>query len=314
MIIGEPQIVAQIKAAWRLSQQAEVDGPILHRVMDGALSVAKRVRTETGISREAVSIGRAGVELARQVLGDLSTTPALLIGAGTHGTLVARNLIGAGLSELIIANRTFSRASALAEQFGAAAVPLDDIHRYLERVDIVLTSTGAGRQLISRRELAPLMRRRRYRPMVLIDLSVPRVIDPAISSLDSVYRFDVDDLVQVADRGRRKRQDAAVSAEALVTAEVSRCWQSVIGQTYNPLIGQIPRQAEQIRKAELERAARQLSELSAREQAAVDAMTKAIVKKILHRPVSTARQLARTGDGENLAFLLSALTSENHDP
>lgn len=135
MVVGEPQIVAQVKEAYRIAVEAKTTGPVLHRVMDGALSVAKKIRSETDISRETVSIGRAGVELARQVLGDLSGCSAMLIGAGNHGKLVARNLAGHGLSELVITNRTFEHASQLASLFGAAAVPMSDMTRYLERVD-----------------------------------------------------------------------------------------------------------------------------------------------------------------------------------
>ena len=313
MIIGEPQIVAQVKEAYRLAAASDAAGPILHRVMDSALSVAKRVRTETDIAREAVSIGRAGVELARQILGELEGSSALLIGAGAHGKLVAKNLFSHGLRELIIANRTFSRASALAEQFGAAAIPLDDISRYLERVDIVLTSTGAGRTLIRRRDLAGVLRKRRYRPMVLIDLSVPRVIDPDVNALDAVFRFDVDDLSQITDRGRQRRLDAAREAEQIVSGEVERLWKAVIGETYNQAIGQLPRRADAIRRAELERAARVLDKLDPADRKTIDAMTRAIVKKILHQPMMTARRLAREGDGDQLARLLEALT-DTPDP
>lgn len=312
MVVGEPQIVAQVKEAYRIAVEAKTTGPVLHRVMDGALSVAKKIRSETDISRETVSIGRAGVELARQVLGDLSGCSAMLIGAGNHGKLVARNLAGHGLSELVITNRTFEHASRLASHFGAAAVPMSDMPRYLERVDIVLTSTGAGRTLVSKKMLSTVMRRRRYRPMVLIDLSVPRVIETGINTIDSVFRFDVDDLAQVADRGRKKRQDAAAEAEDIISKEAVRFWGTVLGETYNPLIGRIPRQAELIRRAELERASTVLQRLSPSDRKAIDLMTKAIVKKLLHHPVSHARRLASEGDSENLARLLMALSGD-HD-
>ena len=313
MVLGEPQIVAQVKEAYRIAAEAQAAGPIMSRVMDSALTVAKKIRAETDISREAVSIGRAGVELARQVLGDLSRSSALLIGAGAHGKLVARNLCGYGLSELVIANRTFSRASALAEQFAAAAVPLSDCERYLQRVDIVLTSTGAGRTLISKRMMAPIMRRRRYRPIVLIDLSVPRVIESGINDIDSVFRFDVDDLMQIADRGRQKRKNAALAAEKIISAETRRLWSRVLSETYNPLIGRIPRQAELIRRGELERVSAIMEKLSPAEQKAMNAMTKAIVKKILHRPVSQARQMASEGDSDNLVRLLMAMIGEEDE-
>ncbi|MEL6344421.1 MAG: glutamyl-tRNA reductase [Myxococcota bacterium] len=313
MIVGEPQIVAQFKEAYRIAVEAKATGPILHRVLDGALNVAKKVRSETEIAQEAVSIGRAGVELARQVLGDIGHSAALLIGAGAHGKLVAQNLIGYGLTELVIANRTFSRASDLAARFGATAIQLDDIHRYLDRVDIVLTSTGAGRILLSKRDLAPLMRKRRYRPLVLIDLSVPRVIDTNVNELDSVFRFDVDDLSQIADRGKQRRLDAAAEAEQIISTETERVWREIIATTHNRLIGALPRRAEAIRRAELVRAQKVLDKLSKGDRKAIDAMTRAIVKKILHKPMLEARQLAEAGESEKLAMLLSSLTDLTED-
>jgi glutamyl-tRNA reductase len=313
MIVGEPQIVAQLKEAFQIAVDVGAAGPILHRVMDNALHVAKRVRTETDIAREAVSIGRAGVELARQVLGDLNGASALLIGAGAHGKLVARNLVGSGLSEFIIANRTFSRASALAEQFGAAAIPFSDIHRYLQRVDIVLTSTGAGRTLISKRDIASQLRRRRYRPLVLIDLSVPRVIDTAVHELDTVYRFDVDDLAQIADRGKKRRLQAAAAAEEIVSTEAERRWREVLIESYNSLIGQIPRRADEIRRAELTRVEKILSKLSPQERAAIEKMTRAIVSKILHKPMTEVRGAASNGDTRRLSVLMQALLEGETD-
>lgn len=310
MIVGEPQIVAQLKEAFRIAVDAGSAGPILHRVMDSALHVAKRVRTETDIAREAVSIGRAGVELARQVIGDLKGSSALLIGAGAHGKLVATNLFGHGLSEMVIANRTFSRASALAERFGAAAIPLSDMGRYLARVDIVLTSTGAGRTLITKRDLAPLIRKRRYKPLVLIDLSVPRVIDTAVNDLDAVFRFDVDDLAQISERGKQKRLMAAAQAEEIVSAEAEQRWREVLVEGYNPLIGRIPRHADAIRRAELGRVEKILEKLSPAEQKAVDKMTRAIVKKILHQPMMEVRGAVRDGDTRRLAVLMRALLQE----
>ncbi|MFT4978426.1 MAG: glutamyl-tRNA reductase [Myxococcota bacterium] len=313
MIIGEPQIVAQLKEAYRVAVDAGSAGPILRRVMDKALQVAKRVRTETDIAREAVSIGRAGVELARQVIGDLKGASALLIGAGSHGKLVARNLFGHGLSEMVIANRTFSRASSLAEQFGAAAIPLGDIGRYLERVDIVLTSTGAARTIISKRDLAPLLRKRRYRPLVLIDLSVPRVIETSVNDLDSVFRFDVDDLAQVAERGKKKRLQAAAAAEEIVSAEAELRWREVIVESYNPLIGSIPRGADRIRRAELARVEKILAQLNPAERRAIDKMTRAIVNKILHKPMTQVRSAVQDGDSRRLGVLMGALMQGEDD-
>ena len=313
MIIGEPQIVGQLRAAYKLATSAESTGPVLRRVMDRALHVAKRVRTETAIAREAVSVGRAGVELARQVLGSLSGRSALLIGAGAHGKLVATSLLGYGLGELVVANRTFERAAELANRFGGMATHLDDLDRHLERVDVVVASTGAGRLLVTRRQMARVVRKRRYRSQVLLDLSVPRNIDPAINDLDGVYRFDVDDLREVAAQGMERRRAAAEAAEAIVQAEAARAWQQMRGEVHRARLAQVMRRAESIRSAEVERAARALGEMSPKQQQAIDAMTRAIIKKVLHPGLQSSRAWAEGGDQLRLEAALRALGVSTDD-
>ncbi|MCB9777951.1 MAG: glutamyl-tRNA reductase [Alphaproteobacteria bacterium] len=307
MVLGEPQIVGQVRDAYKLAREHRATGPVMHRIMDHALLVAKRVRSETRIALETVSIGRAGVELARQVLGGLEGRAALLIGAGEHGRVVARSLLDYGLTELAVANRTFSRGAEVAREFGAAAVPLDEAGRYLERVDIVLTSTSAGRILLDRAQLSQVSRRRRFRSLVLIDLAVPRNIDPAIDQVDGCYRFDIDDLRQVAETGKAARLEAARDAERIVDEEAERAWQWLANAELNASIGAMARHAEQIRRDELARAAAVLEQLDPDARARVEAMTKAIVKKILHAPIRTARTLAADGDRHGLDVLVGAL-------
>lgn len=308
LVLGEPQIVGQVRDAYRVAQENSATGPVLHRVLDRALLVAKRVRSETRIAREAVSIGRAGVELARQVLGDLDKRSALLIGAGEHGRVVARALLDYGLPELIVANRTFSRGAEVARDFGASAIPLDEVSRYLSRVDIVMTSTSAGHLLLERQQLAAVSRARRYRSLVLIDLSVPRNIDPKADDLDGVFRFDVDDLRQVAEQGRAAREDAARDAERIVDEEVERCWTWLENADLHAGIGAMGRHADTIRRAELERAHAVLANLSDSDRKAIEAMTKAIVKKVLHEPIKSARTLAQEGDRHGVDVLFRALS------
>ncbi|MCK6505198.1 glutamyl-tRNA reductase [Myxococcota bacterium] len=307
MVLGEPQIVGQVREAYRVAQESEAAGPVLHKVMDRALMVAKRVRSETRIAREAVSIGRAGVELARQVLGGLESRAAMLIGAGEHGRVVARSLLDYGLSELVVANRTFARGAEVAREFGASAIPLEEMPRYLERVDIVLTSTSAGRLLLERKEIQTVARRRRFKSLVLIDLSVPRNIDPSADDLDGVFRFDIDDLRQVADQGKVAREEAAREAERIVDEEVEKCWAWLAQVEINAGIGAMSRHAEQIRLAELQRAHAVLDRLSEDDRKALDAMTKALVKKLLHEPIRATRQLAEQGDRHGIEVLLGAL-------
>lgn len=308
MVLGEPQIVGQVREAYRVAQESEAAGPVLHKVMDRALQVAKRVRSETRIAREAVSIGRAGVELARQVLGGLESRAAMLIGAGEHGRVVARSLLDYGLSELVVANRTFARGAEVARDFGASAIPLEEMPRYLERVDIVLTSTSAGRLLLERKDLLPVTRKRRFRSLVLIDLSVPRNIDPAADDLDGVFRFDIDDLRQVADQGKVAREEAAREAERIVDEEVVKCWAWLAQAEIHAGIGAMSRHAELIRQAELQRAHSLLDRLSDDDRKALDAMTRAMVKKLLHEPIRATRQLAEQGDRHGIEVLLTALS------
>ena len=307
MIIGEPQIVGQLRDAYRLATSAHTAGPVMRRVMDRALHVAKRVRTETDIAREAVSVGRAGVELAQQVLGSLDGRSALLIGAGAHGKLVATSLLGYGLGELIVANRTFERAAGLARRFGGTAVHLDDLERHLPRVDVVVTSTGAGRLLVTRAQMARVVRQRRYRSQVLLDLSVPRNIDPAIHDLDGVYRFDVDDLREVAAQGVARRRQAAQVAEDIVQDEAARAWTQMQGEQHRAALARIMRRAERIRAEELERADKVLAGLPPKQRKAVEAMTRAIVKKVLHPAMHQSRTWAEEGDLLRLEAALTAL-------
>jgi len=312
MVLGEPQIVGQVREAYRVAQESESAGPVLHRVMDRALLVAKRVRSETRIAREAVSIGRAGVELARQVLGTLEGRAALLIGAGEHGRVVARSLLDYGLTELAVANRTFSRGAEVAREFGASAVPLEEVPRYLERVDIVMTSTSAGRFLIEHGELAHTVRKRRFRSLVLIDLSVPRNIDPAVDRLDGVFRFDVDDLRQVAESGRTAREEASHDAERIVDEEADRCWTWLVNADLHARIGAMTRQGERIRQGELARAQALLERLAEDDRKVLDAMTRAMIKKLLHDPIRIARKLAEEGDSHGVDILLGALSGADH--
>ena len=316
MVIGEPQIVGQLRDAYKLATSAHSAGPVMRRVMDRALHVAKRVRTETAIAREAVSVGRAGVELARQVLGSLEGRSALLIGAGTHGKLVARSLLGYGLGNLMVANRTFERAAEMAHKFGGMPARLDDLERHLERADVVVASTGAGSLLVTRRQMARVVRKRRYRSQVLLDLSVPRNIDSAINDLDGAYRFDVDDLRDVANQGMERRRAAAAAAEAIVSDEAARAWQQMRGEVHRAQLAQVIQRAESIRQAEMDRAVRSLGELSPRQKQSIDAMTRAIIKKVLHPGLQSSRSWAEDGDQLRLEAALQALgvTPDKSDP
>lgn len=206
MIIGENQIVAQFKEAYRLADEFGTIGAILRRMIEKSLMIAKKIRSQTAISSEGVSIGRAGLDLASQVLGDLRTKKALLIGAGEHGEVIAKNMIARGIGGIIITNRTFSRAESLANELGAKAIPLHEITNVLPEIDVVLTSVGGGETILNKEQVGKALRRRSFSPMVLIDLSVPRVIDLGIHDTSDAYLFDVDDLRQLAGVGIEKKE------------------------------------------------------------------------------------------------------------
>jgi len=313
LVLGEPQIVGQMKTALRLAQKSNAAGPMLHRVMDHALRVSKRVRTETDISREAVSVGRAGVELAKQVLGTLEGRSALLVGAGEHGKIVARALVDFGLDEIVVANRTFERAAALADMFNGSAIPLQEVDRYLPRVDIVLCSTGAGRNLISRDDVTAGLSKRRGRSLVMIDLAVPRNIDPSVNELSGVFRFDIDDLATFAGRGQAARRDAAQVAEGIVEEATELHWRQLMGEQVNRELGRIVHGAEQIRQSEVERILTVLEGLPADQRGAVEAMTRAIVKKVLHQPLRQVRDWAEQGDIGQAKTIFTAFGAEAED-
>jgi glutamyl-tRNA reductase len=230
----------------------------------------------------------------------------LLVGAGEHGKIVARALQDYGLAEIVVANRTFERAAHLADQFNGSAIPLQEVDRFLGRVDIVLASTGSGRVLIWRDDLASALSSRRGRSLVMIDLAVPRNIDPSVNNLSGVFRFDIDDLATVASRGQDARKQAAAVAEEIVAEETERHWRRLMGDRVNRQIGGVVQRAEAVRLAEINRAQSALKGMTSEQQRTVDAMTKAIVKKILHHPLRSARQLAEDGDVDSALALFGA--------
>lgn len=303
LVVGEPQILGQVKEAFRVAAAHRAVGRYLSPLMRRALSVAKRVRTETRIGRESVSVGSAGVELAQQVFGRLDGLRALLIGAGEMGRLVAQAMLAHGVGELVVANRTYSKAVELAQLFGASAVHLDQLERYLGQVDIVVASTGAQHHLLTRAGMLPVMRARRYRPLFLIDLSVPRNIAPDVHELEGAFLFNIDDLTAVAESGMARRKDEASRAESIVRHEADRCYRSLGARSADPVIASLTQRAEQARLAELERSAVVLGGLDERQRAVIDAMSRAMFKRFLHNAIGHAREMAEEGDDEGLRVL-----------
>lgn len=305
LVVGEPQILGQVKDAVRIAEESQSLGRLLNRLTRQTLSVAKRVRTETRIGESRVGVGNAGVDLALQIFGSLSDKRAMLVGVGEMGQQVARAMVGAGLEELIVANRTYERAVECAAEFGGTPIAWDRMTEYLARVDVVITATGATRPIIGPDDVRRAVRARRYRPLFLVDLSVPRNIDAAVADLDEAYLFNVDDLTRVMEQGKQERERAAAEADQLVQDEAVRFMDRLKEVDLGEHISVITRHAEQIRMEELERSARVLEQLDEKQRKAVDAMTRAMVKKLLHSQIGALREAAKQGDANALETLLT---------
>src|SRR5262247_2143448 len=260
MVIGEPQILGQVKDAFALAQACETIGPQLHTLFSQAFNVAKRVRTETEIARHAVSVSFAAVELAKKIFASLGGRAVLLVGAGTMSELAAKHLVEQGAFPIYVTNRTWARAQDLARTLSGTPVPWDELPTALASVDIVVTSTGATAPVITRPTVARIMHGRRGRPLFFIDIAVPRDVEPGVDRLDDVYRYDIDDLKQVVDANLRERAREAQRAEALVEREVGKFLVRLGDVEVVPTIVSLRAHLEEIRLAEVKRALTRLPE------------------------------------------------------
>jgi glutamyl-tRNA reductase len=296
MVVGEPQILGQTKDAYRAAVECGASGAILGRLFQHAFSTAKRVRNETRIAERPVSVARVAVGLAAQIFEDFAEKRALLVGAGEMIELSLRAMRDAGLEAVRVANRTAERAQQLAVQFGATAHGLDELPMLRADADVVLTSIGGGAPWLTREVAEAALRSRRGRPIFVIDIGVPRNADPAIDALDDVYRYDIDDLAAVADENAEERRREQARAEAIVETEQQRFdgWFAALRAV--PTIKHLRARMEAIRSAELEKALARLA-LDEPTREAVDAMTRALVNKILHAPLSRLRQEAEREEG-----------------
>jgi glutamyl-tRNA reductase len=307
MVVGEPQILGQMKDAYRAAVEQNACGPVLSRLFQRAFSTAKRVKNETGIARRPVSVARVAVDLARQIFERFEDKQALLIGAGEMIELALAALRDEGLSRIRIANRTVANADELAARFGATSHGLDELDSLLAEVDVVLTSVGGDGPLIDVACVERALANRRRRPLFFIDIGVPRNIDPEVDRLDNAYLYDVDDLQQVSKRNAEERRREAQRAESIVAEEEQRFDGWLVALEAVPTIRHLRDSAEQVRLVELERALGRLSgELSEEDRMALEHMTKSIVNKLLHSPVSKLR--AETDREEGIAMLEAART------
>jgi glutamyl-tRNA reductase len=300
MVVGEPQILGQTKDAYRAAVECGACGPILGRLFQHAFTTAKRVKTETRIGERPVSVARVAVDLARQIFERFDDKSALLIGAGEMSEMALRTLAKNGIASVCVANRTPERAAVLAAQFGATAHGLDELEALLRQADVVITSIAGDTPILTLDLATRALRDRRHRPLFVIDIGVPRNADPAIDAIDNLYRYDLDDLGSVASENAEQRAREAERAGAIVAEEQQRFdgWFAALRAV--PTIRHLRDRAEGIRSAELERTLARL-ELGDAEQSAVDALTKSIVNKILHAPVSRLKQEAEREEG--MAYL-----------
>jgi glutamyl-tRNA reductase len=293
MVVGESQILGQIKKAYREATECKTVSVVLNRLLHKSFSVAKRIRTETMIGAHAVSISYAAVELARKIFGELKDKRVLLVGAGEMAELAAEHLIAQGVREMTVANRTLERAMELAHRFRADTIPFDHLMDSLKETDIVLSSTGAPDPIIKYQDVRPRMRERRNRPLFFIDIAVPRDIDPKINEIDNVYLYDIDDLQGIIDLNRADRKREAERAEFIVNEETLQFRNWLLTLDVTPTIIALREKADKIRQHELQRTFSQLPHLSERERASIEVLTEAIVKKLLHDPILFLKQKAQ---------------------
>jgi glutamyl-tRNA reductase len=288
LVIGEPQILGQVKQAYAAAQGGGLAGGAFNRLVERAFSVAKRVRSETQISRLAVSVSSIAVDLARKIFGRLDNTTAMLVGAGEMAELAARHFNASGIKQLVILNRTYERAVALAQEFQGVPAHFDRLHQTLGEVDIAVFSAGATHYLLRPAEVAAIMKQRKQRPLFLIDIAVPRNIDPACADIESVFVYDIDDLEQIADDHRMLRTDEAALARSIVGEETEKYIAWKHARQVFPVIARLTARSEAIRRAELERT---LADLQADPLLAekLEAMTSAIIRKMLHHPIQAIR-------------------------
>lgn len=304
MVVGEAQILGQVRRAYSQAVAAGTAGRVLHRLLHHTLHVAKRVRTETGIAASSVSISYTAVELARKVFGSLKECTTLLVGAGEMAELAARHLKSAGVAHILVANRTMETARQIAETFDGVAVDYNQLTSHMAEADIIICSTGA-REFIVTPEMARQMREQRKkrhqrRPSFLIDISVPRNIDPAVGEIDDLFVFDIDDLEAVIASNIREREREAERAELIVESEVMQFQQALRALDLGPTVGALRQKMQEIARQEMARQRARLGTLTPEQERAIESLLLSTVNKISHPVINRLRRSYDTGQDENL--------------
>jgi glutamyl-tRNA reductase len=303
MVVGEPQILGQVKEAFATARAAGTVSGELEHLLQSAFAAAKRVRTETAIGSNSVSIASVAVELARKIFGSLQGRTVFLVGAGKMSELAARHLVQQGAGAILVTNRTLERARQLAEPFDGRVIPFEKLYETATEADIVISSTGAPHPIFRKEHGQQFMHRRRNRPMFFIDIAVPRDVDPTMNKVEGIFVYDIDDLQAVAASHIAERQSQAGDAETLINAEVERFQQRRRAVNVAPAIVSLQHQAEEIRQNELKRMHARLGILSEEQLAAVEALTRGLVNKFLHPPMQALKQAARENDSTRVDAL-----------
>ncbi len=305
LVVGEPQILGQVKDAYSAAADGGTAGPVLNKVFPWSFTVGKRVRTETALSEGAVSVSFAATALAKKIFGDLAGRTVLVIGAGEMGKLTAQHLKGQGVERVVITSRTLAHATALAESIGGTAVAWSEMLGSLAQADIVITATGSTLPILSRPQVATVTRARRNRPLFLIDIALPRDVDPAVGDLDSVFLYNIDDLQAIVQENLTKRAAEVARAEAIVADEVRKFETWLSARRAIPTVVALRQRFEAIRRNELERLQPKLAGLPPEAKTRVDEITRLLVEKLLITPTE---QLKSTPDPDRVRTYADALT------
>ena len=306
-VLGEHEILGQVRKSWETASTEGAVGPVLNPLFRHALEVGKRVRTETAISRNITSVSQAAVAMATERLGGLEGRQVLIVGAGEMGEGLARALHGGGVAGIRVANRTWDRAVEVAGRLGGEPVRLDDLPRHLAEVDMLLTSTGASAAILEHGDLASVVRQRNGRELLVVDIAVPRDVDPAAGEIEGLTLLDMDDLREFADVGIRKRQREVTAVQAIVDSELDRYVDESTARSVAPLVASLRARGDLVRSGELQRLSGRLGDLDDRQRDAVEALAAGIVGKLLHEPTVRMKDAAGTARGERLAEALRDL-------
>jgi glutamyl-tRNA reductase len=300
-VIGEAEILGQVRGAWEQAGQEGTAGPILNLLFRHALETGKRARTETDIARGTASVSHAAVEMAAERLGDLAGKRVLIMGAGDMAEGMATALQGAGVADVFVANRTWRKARALADRIGGQAVRLSDLSLALLEVDLLLTSTGATVPVVERDDFAPVMAEREGAELLIVDIAVPRDVDPTVADLVGVTLLNIDDLRRFAQAGIERRSHELAAVESIIDEELARFRSAASARSAAPVVASLRGWADDVRAAELARFEAKLDGLDDRQRETVEALTKGLVAKLLHRPTVALKDTAGSATGERLA-------------